>query len=167
MSFACRNGNLYPRCCRNLEGRSTVTNSRIADLATTIDRDQKGPSGLATPRQWQAAWRRGTAEPQPSLDLADWIPIVCDSPDGMTTVIAWVRECAGDRSEIVYLTGRLPIVSLVETAPEVLAWLQKAAQMAGQQFAGGDDVPTTSAWGWLAQNATDVIARATATTEVK
>ncbi len=50
---------------------------------------------------------------------------------------------------------------LIASAPDLLAWLTKAAQMADQQHRGGEDVPMASAWRWLAENAQLVIAKAT------
>ncbi len=50
---------------------------------------------------------------------------------------------------------------LIAAAPELLAWLTKAAQMADQQHRGGEDAPLASAWRWLAENAQLAIAKAT------
>jgi hypothetical protein len=38
-------------------------------------------------------------------------------------------------------------------APALLEWLTKAAQMAEQQYEGGEDAPLRSAWDWLHTNA--------------
>lgn len=49
--------------------------------------------------------------------------------------------------------------ALIACAPELLQWLKKAVQMARQQYEGGDDAPLSSAWGWLSENASNVIQR--------
>jgi hypothetical protein len=49
---------------------------------------------------------------------------------------------------------------LIAAAPDLLAWLEKAEQMAKQQSNGGDDAPMASVWAWLAENARATINKA-------
>lgn len=49
---------------------------------------------------------------------------------------------------------------LIAAAPDLLGWLRKAVQMAGQQDRGGEDVPMQRSWAWLAENAGKAIAKA-------
>ena len=81
--------------------------------------------------------------------------IVRDLPEGGMMVIAWVRTTADDTRP----ADDDLHVSLIEHAPELLAWLEKAAQLAKQQALGGEDVPSPTAWGWLEEHASSLIAR--------
>jgi len=53
------------------------------------------------------------------------------------------------------------LCSFHAAAPDLLGWLAKAAQMAEQQYKGGDDLPMNSSWRWLGENARIAIRKAT------
>ena len=44
------------------------------------------------------------------------------------------------------------IISAVNAQEEWRGWLQKASQLAKQQYNGGDDIPIKSSWNWLAEH---------------
>lgn len=107
-----------------------------------LRRDRANPTNLAH-------WRKAAPE------LVTGLPrgaIMEHRPDGTVRLIAAVFRTEGPTAEPDYAT-------LIERAPELLAWLEKAVQMADQILAGGDDVPARTAWAWLVEHAGALVAK--------
>lgn len=100
-------------------------------------------------------WRLRPADPQEYPRAQDCVAIVTNDPEGRSRLVAWVVIDGGDSQR-----RDASDAQLIETAPLLLAWLEKAVQMAGQQVTGGEDKPAASAWKWLEEQAATVIARA-------
>lgn len=89
----------------------------------------------ATPRPWH---------------ISEQNPEYVDTHDGY--YIAGCEKAVGNDMAESSANAAL-IVRCVNQHDALVSWLTKAAQLAEQQYTGGDDVPLNSAWIWLAANA--------------
>jgi hypothetical protein len=101
----------------------------------------------------QERWSRQPADSVERPRAQDCIAIVANDGGRQRRVVAWVLTDAEGGAGASN-------ARLIESAPSLLAWLEKAVQMAGQQAIGGDDTPSSTAWAWLAEQAGAAVVKA-------